>query len=64
MWAFLADVFTPLPGSGYWDMLTLPEVVIKSGDKADAFPLNEYWLDIVKLSDVERGTHEFKEAFR
>ncbi len=45
-------------------MLTLPEVVIKSGDKADAFPLNEYWLDIVKLSDVERGTHEFKEAFR
>ena len=64
IFAFLVDVLTLLPGSGYCDMPTLFEELIKSGGKVATFPLREYRLDIGQLSGLERGRREFKDIFR
>ena len=57
------DVLGYLPKSGYCDMTSLFEEVIKARCKVAAFPLREYWLDIGQLSDFERGKDEFKDVF-
>lgn len=57
------EVLGHLPESGYCDMPALFQALIKSGGKAAAFPLREYWLDIGRRADFERGGHEFKNFF-
>ena len=47
-----------------YDMPDLFIDVIKDGGKAVVYPVNEYWLDIGRLSDFERAESEFYGPFR
>ena len=45
------------------DMTTLFESLIEKKQKTLAFPIHEYWLDIGRVSDLEKASDEFKENF-
>ena len=50
---------------GDWlDMPTLFERVIATGRTASVFPLQEYWIDIGRMEDLERARVDFDTAFR
>lgn len=48
-----------VPRNMPYDMTTLFEDLITGGHETVVFPLREYWLDIGRLDDYERASHEY-----
>ncbi len=45
----------------FLDMPTLFERIISNGALASVFPLQEYWIDIGRMEDLEQAKADFKE---
>jgi len=56
-------VLTHIPDEEFFDMPTLFEKLISSGNNAVSFPIREYWLDIGRMSDYERANNEYGGVF-
>lgn len=52
-----------IPDDTFYDMPTLFTALREAGHETAAFPVREYWLDIGRLSDLERAHVEFGEVF-
>ena len=52
-----------MPSGSPFDMTDLFSAVIRRGDRAVAFPIREYWLDIGHVEDLRRARAEFNEVF-
>jgi NDP-sugar pyrophosphorylase family protein len=50
------------PGQ-YLDMTTLLNSLIAAGNRAVAFPVSEYWLDVGRHADFERANGDFPNEF-
>lgn len=57
------SVLRLIPASGSFDMTSLFERLIASGDAPAAFPIREYWRDIGLPGDLERAHSEFEGVF-
>jgi NDP-sugar pyrophosphorylase family protein len=44
-----------IPAEDYFDMPQLFDVMMKSGEASQAFPIHEYWLDIGRETDLNRA---------
>jgi len=53
-----------IPDNEFYDMPTLFEKLIDTKEKITSFPLQEYWLDIGKLTDYERANAEYFSVFK
>lgn len=47
-------------GKDFYNATDLMEEIIKSGGKIYSYPMNEYWLDIGKLKDLEKANNEIR----
>jgi dTDP-glucose pyrophosphorylase len=45
------------------DMTKLIDGLLAGSGKVAAYPIREYWIDIGRLSDLERANHEFSDEF-
>ena len=52
-----------IPKGQFYDMPSLFEKLIKRKSTTAAFPIREYWLDIGRLTDLERANDDFKIQF-
>ena len=52
-----------IPQNEYFDMPTLFEKIIESGEKSISFPIREYWLDIGRMEEFEKANNEYHEVF-
>jgi NDP-sugar pyrophosphorylase family protein len=52
-----------IPADTFFDMPSLYEKIITTGQEAAVFPLREYWLDIGHMSDFERAQCDFGKVF-
>jgi dTDP-glucose pyrophosphorylase/CBS domain-containing protein len=52
-----------IPENDYFDMTTLFEQLIESGQKASVFPINEYWLDVGRMDDLDMARLEYNDVF-
>ena len=53
-----------VPKKKCFDMTQLFEKLIQTHHEVAAFPIHEYWLDIGRISDLERANGEFFSVFR
>ena len=54
------DILDGLSGESYLDMPNLFESHIKKGNKINAFPIHEYWLDIGRIEEYERANQDIR----
>lgn len=54
-------VFDYIPQDTFYDMPTLFEALIATGEKTSVFPIHEYWLDIGQVDDFQRANEKYKE---
>ena len=52
-----------IPHNEYYDITTLFQKIISMGINTTAFPLQEYWLDIGRVSEYNQANAEFKQLF-
>lgn len=52
-----------IPHNEYYDMTSLFEKILANGGKTNAFPLQEFWLDIGGISEYDKANIEFKKLF-
>ena len=52
-----------VPKNDCFDMTTLLEKAIESGQRISAFPINEYWLDIGRMDDLDMARLEYNDEF-
>ena len=52
-----------IPNNEYYDITSLFQKIIDSGANTTAFPLQEYWLDIGRISEYDQANAEFKQLF-
>ena len=52
-----------IPQNEYYDMTSLFEKILATGGKTNAFPLQEFWLDIGGISEFDKANIEFKKLF-
>ena len=45
------------------DMTTLFERLVESGEKVSVFPINEYWLDIGRMDDLDLARLDYNDVF-
>lgn len=57
------SVIPLIPRNSYYDMPSLFDLLVKQQERAIAFPIREYWLDIGRFADFERANLEFAEVF-
>ena len=57
------DCMDLIPKNEYFDITTLFEKLISLGRNTVAFPLQEYWLDIGRISEYDKANTEFKQFF-
>ena len=48
-----------IPRDAYYDMDTLVQKIIETEGGCSAFPIREYWLDIGRLDDYNKGNRDF-----
>ena len=48
-----------IPENSYFDMPSLLEKMLQSGNKVGAFPIHEYWLDIGRKDDFEQAELDY-----
>ncbi|OAS90752.1 alcohol dehydrogenase [Achromobacter xylosoxidans] len=59
IYALSPEVFEHIPNNTYFDMPTLFERILASGNTTSAYPVREYWLDIGRLEEFERAQREW-----
>ena len=52
-----------IPKNEYYDITSLFQKAISMGINTSAFPLQEYWLDIGRVSEYDKANVEFKNLF-
>ena len=52
-----------VPEQKFYDMPTLFNTLMGTGEKVGGFPLRDYWVDIGRIEDLERASAEFYEMF-
>lgn len=52
-----------IPDNEYYDMTSLFEQIISSDKNAISFPLQEYWVDIGRISEYQQANNEFHKVF-
>ncbi len=57
------DTLSLLPKSGSSDMTMLFERIIAGHHDAAVFPINEYWVDVGRVDDLERANREYNAIF-
>lgn len=57
------DTLDHIPADTFFDMPSLFEKIIASGQESAVFPIREYWLDIGKMSDFELAQSEYAKVF-
>jgi NDP-sugar pyrophosphorylase family protein len=57
------DCVNLIPDNEYYDMTSLFEDIIIKGKNAVSFPLQEYWLDIGRVSEYHQANDEFHKVF-
>jgi len=53
------EVLPRIPADTFFDMPSLFHVLRQEGDRAAAYPLREYWLDIGRIDEYERAQREW-----
>jgi dTDP-glucose pyrophosphorylase len=53
------DTLDCVPREEQFDMTSLFQMLVESGQRVSAFPIREYWLDVGRLDDLERARLEF-----
>jgi hypothetical protein len=59
IYALSPEVFEHIPDNTYFDMPTLFERILATGNTTSAYPVREYWLDIGRLEEFERAQREW-----
>ncbi|WP_238920462.1 nucleotidyltransferase family protein [Achromobacter xylosoxidans] len=59
IYALSPEVFAHIPNNTYFDMPTLFERILASGNTTSAYPVRKYWLDIGRLEEFERAQREW-----
>lgn len=54
---------TFIPNDEFFDMPSLFESLIATGENTISFPIKEYWLDIGQMRDFEKANNEYDEVF-
>ena len=57
------ETIARIPAAGRFDMTALFEQLIADGGRIAVFPLREYWLDIGRMTDLERARDEYASIF-
>lgn len=52
-----------IPKNEFFNMTSLFEKILSKGGNATAFPLQEYWLDIGRISEYNKANAEFNQLF-
>jgi NDP-sugar pyrophosphorylase family protein len=52
------DAVDLIPKNEFFDMPTLFERLLQTGNRAAAYPLREYWLDVGRMEELERARQE------
>ena len=52
-----------IPDDEFYDMTSLFEKIIAEGKNAISFPLQEYWIDVGRISEYERANDDFHKVF-
>ena len=52
-----------IPKNAFYDMPTLFKTLINLKEKVISFPLQEYWLDIGRISEYEQANQEYSKVF-
>lgn len=63
IYALSPEVLDYLPGKTFFDMPTLFERLIAANQPTGAYPLREYWLDIGRMSDLEKANQQIGNLF-
>jgi dTDP-glucose pyrophosphorylase len=58
-----SDCIDLIPDNKFYDMPTLFEELISAKEKIVSFPLQEYWLDIGRISDYDKANLEYHGIF-
>jgi dTDP-glucose pyrophosphorylase len=48
-----------VPADSFFDMPSLFEEIMKTGEQTAAFPIRDYWIDIGRMEDFQRANLEF-----
>lgn len=64
IYALSPDALDLLPAETFFDMPTLFEHLIAAGKTTVAYPLQEYWLDVGRVEELERAQREWVEPPR
>ena len=59
IYIFEPSILELIPRDAYYDMDTLVQKIIKTEKGCSAFPIREYWLDIGRVDDYNKGNREF-----
>ena len=57
------DLIDLIPENDYFDMTTLFDHLVERGQKASVFPINEYWLDIGRMDDLDLARLDYNDVF-
>jgi dTDP-glucose pyrophosphorylase len=57
------DTLDIIPGNSYFDMTSMFEKLVESGQETAVFPIREYWLDIGQVNDLEKARLEYGGLF-
>jgi dTDP-glucose pyrophosphorylase len=57
------EVLKYVPEDGYFDMTSLFERIIAS-ERANSFPIREYWMDIGHINDYHKANLDYDEIFK
>jgi NDP-sugar pyrophosphorylase family protein len=57
------ELISSVDGLSYIDMPNLLERQIKQGEKINAFPIHEYWLDIGRIEEYEQARKYYSREF-
>lgn len=60
VYVFEPTLVSKIPVDSYYPMNHFIELIIKEGNKVEAFPLMEYWSDIGQMADYEKACQEFE----
>jgi dTDP-glucose pyrophosphorylase len=52
-----------IPEDAYYDMPSLFQAMIDQGLQTNAFPIREYWIDIGRITELDKARKEYKKHF-
>lgn len=57
------DLLDMIPQNEFFDMTTLFQNLIESGQRAAVFPVKEYWLDVGRMDDLDMARLDYDDVF-